>query len=233
MRAHQLWDIFICSFLSSCCEATREEQMTLINTRDWHLIQNHWKNKRVVIYPASHTNLTAVQHRRFRDTPCCTAGYSDTAILRADVYSVALGRNAVKKPTESTQQFFKPSHYLQCFCFSFTGVQRRPPELAEDSPSSDKRLLGEDNVHFSQDDPPVEFKSYKRRFYILLLFSVISFSQYCAWNTYGPIATTAKMVFDWTNTEIAFLASMDPITYLCSMFFFSWMMDVKGNVQCI
>lgn len=72
------------------------------------------------------------------------------------------------------------------------------------------------------------YKSYKRRFYIVLLFSLISFSQYCAWNTFGPIATTAKMVFGWTNTQVAILASMDPITYLCSMLFFSWMMDEKG-----
>ena len=80
-----------------------------------------------------------------------------------------------------------------------------------------------------EDEPAVEFKSYKRRFYILLLFSLISFCQYCAWNTYGPIATTAKVVFGWSNTQIAFLASMDPITYLCTMHFFSWMMDEKGT----
>jgi len=110
----------------------------------------------------------------------------------------------------------------------FTDVQRHSPELAEDSLSPHQRLLGENKELFAQDDPPVEFKSYKRRFYILLLFSVIGFSQYCAWNTYGPIATTTKLVFDWTNTEIAFLASMDPITYLCTMLFFSWMMDEKG-----
>ena len=108
-------------------------------------------------------------------------------------------------------------------------LQRYSPERAEDSLSSDTVLLTDDKGSYLTDDPPVEVKSYKRRFYILLLFSVIGFSQYCAWNTYGPIATTAKMVFNWTNTEIAFLASMDPITYLCSMFFFSWLMDEKGN----
>lgn len=110
----------------------------------------------------------------------------------------------------------------------FSDVQRHSPGLAEDSLSPHQRLLDEGQELFVQEDPPVEFKSYKRRFYILLLFSVIGFSQYCAWNTYGPIATTAKLVFDWTNTEIAFLASMDPITYLCTMLFFSWMMDEKG-----
>lgn len=101
---------------------------------------------------------------------------------------------------------------------------RRSPE------QEDEYLLSTDKREVSFDDEPtVEFKSYKRRFYILLLFSVIGFSQYCAWNTYGPIATSAKMVFGWTNTEIAFLASMDPITYLCTMLFFSWMMDEKGT----
>lgn len=113
-------------------------------------------------------------------------------------------------------------------CTHVQDLQRYSPERAEDSLSSDTVLLTDDKGSYLTDDPPVEVKSYKRRFYILLLFSVISFSQYCAWNAYGPIATTAKMVFNWTNTEIAFLASMDPITYLCSMFFFSWLMDEKG-----
>ncbi|XP_048586590.1 uncharacterized protein LOC5511917 isoform X2 [Nematostella vectensis] len=80
----------------------------------------------------------------------------------------------------------------------------------------------------SERTEPRDIRVFRRRFYILFLFSIISFAQYCAWNTYGPIATTAKTVFDWSNTEIAVLASMDPITYLVTMLFFSWMMDVKG-----
>lgn len=106
-----------------------------------------------------------------------------------------------------------------------TDVQRCP------SRPDSAHLLTPDGVttdHSFEDEPAVEFKSYKRRFYILLLFALIGFTQYCAWNTYGPIATTAKMVFGWSNTHIAILASMDPITYLCTMQFFSWMMDEKG-----
>lgn len=96
--------------------------------------------------------------------------------------------------------------------------------------SSKERFFTAPEEHsFEDDKPAMECKSYKRRFYILFLFSLISFCQYCAWNTYGPIATTAKSVFGWSNTQIAVLASMDPITYLCTMHFFSWMMDEKGN----
>ena len=113
---------------------------------------------------------------------------------------------------------------IKLYFFASKGVQRCSCK------PDDEYLLSSDitrDLSF-EDEPAVEFKSYKRRFYILLLFSVIAFSQYCAWNTYGPIATTTKMVFGWTNTQIAFLASMDPITYLCTMQFFSWMMDEKG-----
>jgi hypothetical protein len=77
--------------------------------------------------------------------------------------------------------------------------------------------MGENNI-----------RSYKRRFYILLVFSLSAFAQYCAWNAFGPIAGTVKAVFGWGNAEIALLASLDPITYLLTMIFFSWLMDVKG-----
>lgn len=113
---------------------------------------------------------------------------------------------------------------IELYIFASKGVQRCSCK------PDDEYLLSSDitrDLSFEA-EPALEFKSYKRRFYILLLFSVIAFSQYCAWNTYGPIATTTKMVFGWTNTQIAFLASMDPITYLCTMQFFSWMMDEKG-----
>lgn len=69
---------------------------------------------------------------------------------------------------------------------------------------------------------------YKRRYYILLTFSMIAFMQYCCWNTFGPISTTCIEVFQWSEQEIALMASLDPITYILTIYFFSWMMDVKG-----
>lgn len=81
-----------------------------------------------------------------------------------------------------------------------------------------------------QKERHVEIKTYKRRFYVLLLFSMTSFMQYCCWNTFGPISTTSMQVFDWNEGEIAIMASLDPFTYLISIFFFSWLMDVKGKI---
>ena len=95
----------------------------------------------------------------------------------------------------------------------------------DDSLSSCETLLDE-GTEGAED--AVAIRVYRRRFWILLVFSAVSFCQYCAWNTFGPIAMTSKLVFDWSNTEIAILASMDPITYLFTMLLFSWLMDAKG-----
>lgn len=114
-----------------------------------------------------------------------------------------------------------------------------PPDLltsTSDDTSTNKHLLevpltpelSADEEDDLDKHSSFQVHSYKRRYWMLLIFSMVSFAQYCCWNTYGPIATTAKAVFNWSNTEIAILASMDPITYLFTMVFFSWMMDVKG-----
>jgi len=79
--------------------------------------------------------------------------------------------------------------------------------------------------------PPTETRTYKCRFYILTIFSLTAFMQYCSWNAFGPISSTCMKVFDWSESEIAFMASLDPITYIFTIYFFSWMMDVKGKYR--
>ncbi|XP_077993120.1 solute carrier family 49 member 4 homolog [Glandiceps talaboti] len=70
---------------------------------------------------------------------------------------------------------------------------------------------------------------YKRRWYILLLFSFTAFTQGLTWNTWGPIADTAKVVLPgWENSDIALLTNWGPITYIITAFVFSWLMDVRG-----
>lgn len=95
----------------------------------------------------------------------------------------------------------------------------------------DVSLYEKEDIEEAYDDEDEgNIRTYKRRFYILLVFALSAFAQYCAWNAFGPIAGTVKAVFGWGNAEIALLASLDPITYLLTMIFFSWMMDVKGKI---
>lgn len=69
---------------------------------------------------------------------------------------------------------------------------------------------------------------YKRRWYILTIFSLIAGVQAAAWNTWGPITGSAEDVFGWSDGTIALLENWGPIAYIVSFLFFSWLMDVKG-----
>lgn len=74
-------------------------------------------------------------------------------------------------------------------------------------------------------------KVYKVRWYILILYSVLGWTQGGTWNTFGPISSTCENAFGWDDSTIALLNNWGPITYLVSGIFFSWMMDVKGNLH--
>merc|ERR1711892_1351676 len=61
------------------------------------------------------------------------------------------------------------------------------------------------------------------RFYILTIFSLFTMEQCANWNTFGPIAASAKIVFCWSNEIVAqltsiglygFLLCVGPSTYL-------------------
>jgi len=69
---------------------------------------------------------------------------------------------------------------------------------------------------------------FKRRWYILVLFSLVCMTQSAIWNTWGPLTQSAKIAFDWSLDDIALLTNWGGIMYVCSMVFFSWLMDVKG-----
>ncbi|XP_064597874.1 solute carrier family 49 member 4-like [Liolophura sinensis] len=76
--------------------------------------------------------------------------------------------------------------------------------------------------------PSLEVKVYKRRFYILFMFSMSALAQAAVWNTWGPVSQSAKQVFGWTDGDIALLANWGPISFIISLYPFSWIMDVKG-----
>ncbi|XP_070536564.1 solute carrier family 49 member 4-like [Ptychodera flava] len=70
---------------------------------------------------------------------------------------------------------------------------------------------------------------YKRRWYILVVFSFTAFMQSMTWNTWGPIADTVESVLPgWSNSDIGLLTNWGPIAYIVTALPFSWLMDVKG-----
>ncbi|XP_033742487.1 solute carrier family 49 member 4 homolog [Pecten maximus] len=76
--------------------------------------------------------------------------------------------------------------------------------------------------------PPTQTHVYKRRWYVLLVFSILAGCQGCAWNTWGPIAASSEEAFGWDDADIALLSNWGPISYLLSAVIFAWIIDVKG-----
>ena len=73
------------------------------------------------------------------------------------------------------------------------------------------------------------FKVYKRRWYILLIFSICSAVNALKWNTWSPIQGTSQVVFGWSDTTITLLVAWGPIAYIIVFLPMSWLMDVKGE----
>ena len=90
-----------------------------------------------------------------------------------------------------------------------------------ETPSSETEASGE------------EYVVYARRWYILILFSLMAGTQGAVWNTWGPISSTAEEAFGWSDSTIALLSNWGPISYLVAGVFFSWALDVKGEWSCI
>ena len=99
--------------------------------------------------------------------------------------------------------------------------------------------LSHDAINGSCDPDAPEVTSrpmtYKKRWYILLLYSMMAFTQANNWNTWGPIATSAKFAYGWNNGMIALLAAWGPVLFMLTIFPFSWLMTTKGiydRLQC-
>ncbi|XP_071103050.1 solute carrier family 49 member 4 homolog [Haliotis cracherodii] len=71
-------------------------------------------------------------------------------------------------------------------------------------------------------------KSYKSRWYVLVVFSYAALLQTGLWNTFGPIAQSAKAVFGWTDANIGMLNNWGNIMNVVFMFPMAWLLDVKG-----
>ncbi|XP_063413820.1 solute carrier family 49 member 4-like isoform X2 [Mytilus trossulus] len=84
------------------------------------------------------------------------------------------------------------------------------------------------NVVINTDEALPRTKVYKRRWYILVVFSLCAMSQGGSWNIYGPISATTENAFDWKDSDIALLAAWGPISSILSTLPFIWLIEKKG-----
>ena len=74
-----------------------------------------------------------------------------------------------------------------------------------------------------------DFKVYKRRWYIMLVFFFCSALNGLKWNTWSPIQGTSQVVFGWSDTTITLLVAWSPIVFIIIFVPVSWLMDSKGE----
>jgi len=75
-----------------------------------------------------------------------------------------------------------------------------------------------DLTHLGDTSPllpgPPHITVYKRRWYILLIFSLVAILQDTVWNTWGPIDHTAIFLYGWSHDLIALFANYGSILYI-------------------
>lgn len=99
---------------------------------------------------------------------------------------------------------------------------------------SDSLLCRSENIHFNQTKNTLfqgECKIYKRRWYILLIFSLVASLNNVVWNCWTPIQGTSKIVFGWTSTDIDLLVDWGSVSYVIAVAPLAWLLDVKGQFE--
>ena len=71
-------------------------------------------------------------------------------------------------------------------------------------------------------------KVYKRRWYILFVFTLTSIVSNFMWNTWGPIQRPCRVVFGWETWTILLLSSFGAIGPILGFIPSTWLMDTKG-----
>ena len=73
-----------------------------------------------------------------------------------------------------------------------------------------------------------EMRVYKRRWYILILFSLMACHQCAIWNTWGPIASSVQSAYGWSDGTVAMMANWGNFMFVLTAVPLSWMVERKG-----
>ena len=118
---------------------------------------------------------------------------------------------------ESTQESRETPHLLENGSLN--------PQYLEPQPPSQHALPKQD----STDSCGVpEMKAYKRRWYILIVFSALACHQCTIWNTWGPIASSVQVAYGWSDGTVAMMANWGTIMFVISVVPLSWFIEHKG-----
>ena len=109
-----------------------------------------------------------------------------------------------------------------------------------DRPSSDETspLLGQFASNSVPTSPfPVilpdkgKYAKYKRRWYIWLLFVLVSNISSLLEYTWSPIQETCQLVYGWTNQNTLVIGVLESLTSFVTILPWAWVLDNKGKIH--
>jgi len=100
---------------------------------------------------------------------------------------------------------------------NYGSISEREP-LLEESGEEDRRGARFKEAEGGAPLLPQQTHVFKRRWYILLLFSMVALLQDTIWNTWGPIDHTAIFLYGWSHDLVALLANYGSILYILAFF---------------
>ena len=74
-------------------------------------------------------------------------------------------------------------------------------------------------------------KVYKRRWYILMLFTLLNATGNILWNTWPPVQETCQLVFGWNKTNLLIIGALQALGSIISIVPSAWLLDTKGELQ--
>ena len=106
-------------------------------------------------------------------------------------------------------------------------------EIVRNNPRETDSLLTNSNqiVGYTNNNEKIfrqEIKIYRRRWYMLFLYSFTLILLGVSINTWGPIESSARAVFGWQKGSISLLGNWSNIASILMIFLASWIVDSKG-----
>ena len=73
------------------------------------------------------------------------------------------------------------------------------------------------------------YRTYKRRWYILGLFSLLALHQCLVWNTWGPVDRAVQYAYGWSDATVALMANWGTIVFVLAVGPLSYLLEVYGT----
>ena len=113
-----------------------------------------------------------------------------------------------------------PANVEQAYLLEEKEANYNTPSVSEDALHHDSQLNAE---------LPEPTKVYKRRWYILGLYSATIFVAFFFFNTIPPIQGPVKLIFQWTDRSILILNTLSYVALIFAALPFGWLTISKGE----